>query len=263
MPVGTIEHARYVWNGYWSGNWTPNIGVWLFDENGGWVGSGSAAFYTQDAGHNSVFANDDIEAMWMPANVSQNYEVVVILFEHTGFGGRWEDWYEWDMWDDGAGGRYVKFYDGGYGDFWYWNTSSVLVLYWVDTSYWVSDWQYETQYDYKFDFRTKAHDIYDKRLQLSYQWTSQSHDIFDQRARYETFDTDTKVVTAKTLVQYQTVADTEQQTILPPNASSTPRRPGLGAFEQESILATQNLSIRAGAISSERDCEGAAWNPQR
>ncbi|MDA1276506.1 MAG: hypothetical protein O2960_21015, partial [Verrucomicrobia bacterium] len=105
---------------------------------------------------------------------------------------------------------------------------------------------YEDFHDYRYDWTSNWHDIYDKRRELTFEWTSQSHDIYDQRPRYATVDKETMVVKEKSIVQYETVADTEEQTIFSTQRIfEDPVNRPFGAFDRESILAVDGIRILA------------------
>ncbi|MGB7325621.1 MAG: hypothetical protein WBD31_12175 [Rubripirellula sp.] len=104
----------------------------------------------------------------------------------------------------------------------------------------------ETFYDYNYDWSSIWHNIYDQRLQTSYQWVSHETDIYNNRPRYETTDKETKVVNQRDVTLWTTTPVIESQTQLQAIPLSDTAPQPFREFTQEAIHAGINLTIDAG-----------------
>ncbi|MEX0819283.1 MAG: hypothetical protein WD070_06810, partial [Pirellulaceae bacterium] len=106
----------------------------------------------------------------------------------------------------------------------------------------------ENQVDYRYSWDSNWRNLTDSRLVLDYQLVGNSHDIYDLRPKFETYDTQVKVVKERNVTQWRTELIYGEQTIFTTERvyENDPTLYQFGAFEEESIRAGSNITISAG-----------------
>ena len=120
---------------------------------------------------------------------------------------------------------------------------------------------YENQHDYYYQWDSTWTDVTDKRLTLNYQWVSQADPIWDQRPKFETYETQLKVVEEKKLTQWRTDLVYGEQTVFTTERvyEENPVLFGYGEFQADSIRAGNGIRIASGndvAIKSRLEAWG-------
>ena len=105
----------------------------------------------------------------------------------------------------------------------------------------------EDQYDYLNDWTSKWHDVKDDRLTLQFQYVSTAEDVLGNRPRFETFDTQVKVVKEEVVTQWKTELITQDDVIFVTTriVEEGPLR-DFGAFGDDTVRAGGNISMDAG-----------------
>ncbi|MEW6158684.1 MAG: hypothetical protein AB1813_14765, partial [Verrucomicrobiota bacterium] len=115
-----------------------------------------------------------------------------------------------------------------------------------------SGWEFdqnltETFRNYHFDWASRALPISDTRRILKYQWVSTPTDIFGIRPKYETFDTQVKVVDYKPVTRWLTELITQDQLVfLTSRIYDQGTARDFGTFGQDTIRASGQISLDGG-----------------
>ena len=105
----------------------------------------------------------------------------------------------------------------------------------------------ETFYDYRYDWTSKSDSISDQRQTLRFQYVSTAEDVYGDRPKYETFNTQVKVVDEKVVTQWKTELITQEQVLF---VTSRTFEDGalrdFGTFGSDSLSAAGNITLETG-----------------
>jgi len=202
----------------------------------------------------------NVEVGWDPRHHWNNTINTYNYVRNDWWGGGWGTLGFWEYQSTGerAGVGQVQY--------WYKSWRSGFLWFYYNQQWGYKEWAgqtvRETQYDWTFDWKSTWNTIGDKRLTLQYQWTSTADDVYGKRPRFETYETEVKVVEDRNFTQWETEAVIEEQTVFTTRRIMDEGDPQpYGAFEKDTIHAGGSITIRSGddvTVSGRVEAEGEA-----